>query len=323
MKTSVIIATFNGELYIKKQLESILNQTIIPNEVIIRDDCSSDNTVRIIQTFISENKLINWGVYINDVNKGWKKNFYELMEEASGDVIFYCDQDDIWDEHRIERVINKFSENINAKCIMCSYDSIDGDDNILSYGKNDGDFSPIKSESRKYYKPLGCLMAYRKELNNYIFSVVNEEDRVYFSPDQVLARISAFFNGFYELNNTLVKHRFHDRNVTNRVDIAKNLSGSSDVNERIKLLIEQNAIMEKIMKIQNIDKEKMGVDDVNNVYVFTQDRISFLSNLNFKNFFALIKHIRMHNKIEIIADVMYAMKVQKIAGKIFVMLKGD
>ena len=101
------------------------------------------------------------------------------------------------------------------------------------------------------------------------------------------------------------------------------MSGSSDVNERIKLLIEQNAIMEKIMKIQNIDKEKMGVDDVNNVYVFTQDRISFLSNLNFKNFFALIKHIRMHNKIEIIADVMYAMKVQKIAGKIFVMLKGD
>lgn len=57
MKISCIIATYNGEHFIQDQLDSILNQTVQPDEVLIRDDCSSDNTIEIIQRFILKHSL--------------------------------------------------------------------------------------------------------------------------------------------------------------------------------------------------------------------------------------------------------------------------
>nr|AIA93132.1 Glycos_transf_2 [uncultured Oenococcus sp.] len=71
----VIIATYNGEKYIQKQLQSILNQRQQPDEVIIRDDCSTDSTGNLIESFIKENGLSNWSFKINAFNKGYRGNF--------------------------------------------------------------------------------------------------------------------------------------------------------------------------------------------------------------------------------------------------------
>lgn len=321
LKTSVIIATYNGELYIKKQLESIKNQILKPDEVIIRDDCSTDNTVDIIKRFISDNKLSNWKLIINEENKGWKENFYYLMKYSLGDVIFYCDQDDVWKENRIKRTMDVFSKSDGVKCVMCSYDSIDGDGNLIVRGECDGRFAKITSRSRKYYNLMGCLMAYKKDLNKEIFSIVDSSNIRYFSPDQLLARISVFFDGFYEMNETLIEHRFHNRNVTNRADRARCLSGSCNLGERIDLLREQNEIMKRIMCVYDGKHFRKELDDANEMFVFTKHRIELLSKRTLNSFFKLIKHIKSNNKIVIIADVMYAMGVQTLAGKIFVGLK--
>lgn len=104
MKVSVVLSTYNGEEYIYEQLESLRKQTRVIDEVIIGDDCSSDQTVNICRDFIVANRLQNWSVRVNEKNKGWKINFFELLTEANGDVIFPCDQDDIWREDKIERM---------------------------------------------------------------------------------------------------------------------------------------------------------------------------------------------------------------------------
>lgn len=57
MKTSVVLSTYNGEQYIIEQLESIKNQTRIPDEVLIYDDCSTDQTVELVRNFIDKNRL--------------------------------------------------------------------------------------------------------------------------------------------------------------------------------------------------------------------------------------------------------------------------
>jgi glycosyltransferase involved in cell wall biosynthesis len=77
-----------GKKFILKQLDSILNQTLKPDEVIIRDDCSTDNTCKIIKNFINNNELDNWFFEINSCNEGYKKNFKKLLSLARGDFIF-------------------------------------------------------------------------------------------------------------------------------------------------------------------------------------------------------------------------------------------
>ena len=109
LSTSVVMATYNGEKNILEQLDSLLSQTKKINEVLICDDCSTDNTVDIISSFIEKNNLSStWHLKINEKNLGWRKNFFHLLNLASQDIIFTCDQDDIWHETKIEEMSSLF-----------------------------------------------------------------------------------------------------------------------------------------------------------------------------------------------------------------------
>lgn len=103
MKSSLLLATFNGEKYIKEQLDSIRCQTKLPDEVIICDDCSNDDTKIIILQYIEDNQLnATWKFVENTVNVGFRNNFLKLMSLANYQVIFLSDQDDIWESNKIE-----------------------------------------------------------------------------------------------------------------------------------------------------------------------------------------------------------------------------
>ena len=75
MKTSVVISSYNGEKFIYDQLESIRVQTVPVDEVIIIDDCSTDNTRAICQDFINRHSLANWLLLGNEENQGFIVNF--------------------------------------------------------------------------------------------------------------------------------------------------------------------------------------------------------------------------------------------------------
>ena len=75
------MATYNGEKYIIQQLLSIVRQTLIPDEVIIVDDGSSDCTFSLIQEFIEKYKNIEWKLFRNDVNLGWQKNYINAISK--------------------------------------------------------------------------------------------------------------------------------------------------------------------------------------------------------------------------------------------------
>ena len=104
MTTSVCMGTYNGEKYIYKQLKSIYIQTKKPDEVIICDDGSIDETVNIIRTFIKKYKLEkSWFLYVNERNKGYPKNVYDAMSIWSKENVFVADQDDIWYKDKMGR----------------------------------------------------------------------------------------------------------------------------------------------------------------------------------------------------------------------------
>ena len=109
MKISVVLCTFNGKLFIGEQLKSIVQQTRIPDELLIFDDRSTDSTVEIAES-VWANSKINALISINETRLGVEENFSRAMSKASGDVIFFCDQDDVWLPERVEKMISPFQE---------------------------------------------------------------------------------------------------------------------------------------------------------------------------------------------------------------------
>lgn len=100
-KVSVVMCTYNGEQFLKEQLDSIINQTYPIYEIVVQDDCSTDNTPLIIEEYSKRIPSIIF--YRNETQKGVNKNFYSAISKAAGEYIAISDQDDIWDIHKIEK----------------------------------------------------------------------------------------------------------------------------------------------------------------------------------------------------------------------------
>ena len=110
MKISVAMCTYNGELYLKKQLESIAYQTVFPSELIVCDDCSTDGTAQILIDF-SQKAEFPVSIYQNKGNLGSTKNFEKAIGLCSGDVVVLADQDDIWREDKLALIRETFLKN--------------------------------------------------------------------------------------------------------------------------------------------------------------------------------------------------------------------
>lgn len=109
-KVSVVMCTYNGEKYLKEQLDSILSQTYPIDEIVIQDDCSTDNTVGILRAYERENSNIH--VYANAQNLGINDNFWAAMNRAANELIAISDQDDIWLPDKIERQMNAIGDRL-------------------------------------------------------------------------------------------------------------------------------------------------------------------------------------------------------------------
>lgn len=93
---SVVMTTYNGEQFLKEQLESLMEQTLLPDEIVVADDCSTDGSLALVCDFAAAHSEVEWVVYNNDHNLGWKRNFKNAIFKARGEYSYLCDQDDIW-----------------------------------------------------------------------------------------------------------------------------------------------------------------------------------------------------------------------------------
>jgi len=110
MKISIAMCTFNGAVYLENQLASIQNQVRLPDEIIICDDGSYDDTLNILQSFSSQAPFQTY-IYPNKKRLGIKNNFEKAIRLCSGDVIVLSDQDDIWDPQKLVWIEQEFLKN--------------------------------------------------------------------------------------------------------------------------------------------------------------------------------------------------------------------
>ena len=105
---SVVMATYNGDKFIRLQIESILNQSYSNLEIVVVDDASSDNTLTILQEYANADDRIS--IYPNDKNIGFVANFERGLMLVKGEYIALSDQDDIFDKNfdsKVERTKNR------------------------------------------------------------------------------------------------------------------------------------------------------------------------------------------------------------------------
>ena len=105
MKISIAMAAYNGARYLKEQLDSFVAQTRRPDELIICDDGSSDETVEILSAF-AEKAPFDVRLQCNPENLGYTKNFSKVLSLCTGDLVFLSDQDDVWFPNKIETIVN-------------------------------------------------------------------------------------------------------------------------------------------------------------------------------------------------------------------------
>jgi glycosyltransferase involved in cell wall biosynthesis len=121
---SIAMATYNGESYLKDQLQSILSQTRTPDELIIFDDDSTDNSQKLIEAF-ARTAPFPVKLYRNEKRLGSTKNFEKAIRYCQGELIFLADQDDVWREDKLQKIATRFSEDAKIGLVFSDADLVD------------------------------------------------------------------------------------------------------------------------------------------------------------------------------------------------------
>lgn len=215
MKTSVAVCTYNGEKFLNQQLDSILNQTIPVDEIIVCDDRSSDSTAAILESYTVKHPGI-FKIYINEQNIGSVKNFEKAVSLCNNEVIFFSDQDDIWVENKVERILEAFNLYPEISVICTNGYGIDDQDKQLDV-ITVWDCPGFVKESKyqfDYFNILnlvdnfctGATMAIKKEMQKEIipFPIMDG-----FHHDRWIALVSALRNKLFFLDEKLIFYREH------------------------------------------------------------------------------------------------------------------
>ena len=202
---SVAMPTYNGEKYLREQLDSIYNQTMLPDEVVVVDDCSTDGTVGILKEYHEKCGL---KYYINEQNLGYNKNFEKAILLCHGDYIALSDQDDVWFPNKIEESYNKIREYPEDEPSLVSSFGISTNQKleplpVISHDIQKGDW---RLNLTRYYAQ-GCTLMMNRKLLEYIIPF--PEEMIY---DAYIGLTAAMIGNRYYIDKQLMYYRQHGNN---------------------------------------------------------------------------------------------------------------
>lgn len=215
MKISVAMCTYNGEKYLKEQIDSILIQTQKIDEIVVCDDGSTDKTIEILNSYSKNNPNL-FKIHINEINLRSVKNFEKAIGLCTGDFIFLSDQDDVWVDCKVEKMIAYLKKNPSIDVIATNGYCIDENSDLHEkYAIWDvPQFLRDKKIGFDYHTLIafvsnistGASMAFRKKIIPEImpFPIINN-----FHHDEWIALISSNHQSFELLNEKYFYYRIH------------------------------------------------------------------------------------------------------------------
>ena len=295
MTISIVLATYNGAQYIEEQLDSIAHQTLPPDELIICDDRSTDNTVEVVTNYINLHNLTDkWKIIVNETNLGYADNFDKVSNLATRDLIFFSDQDDTWRLDKIS-IMSEIMESHDDCQVLCTdyfpwYDSVDAPKAPKSTLKKMPDNNLLEkinlSKQSVYIGALGCCMCVRREfysrISEYFFEGWAQDDRMW--------KMSQCADGCYILHSNLVNHRIHGHNTAT-------YGKYHTIERRVKLFTDMLLADKQMLKyISTTTVSNKGATILRKHIEMMQLRIDLLSNKKYFNVLSLIKYIPYYEK---------------------------
>lgn len=221
MKVAVLMATYNGEKYIKEQINSILNQSFDNFDLLIRDDGSKDRTKSIILKMAQKDSRVKL-IGSDSKNVGQLKNFEFLMKyiDAKYTYVFFSDQDDIWFPQKIELTLKGFKNNYSKfQLVYTNYEVRDFNKNDHGRIRYDGKIPDRISFERLLFQNwiMGCTMAINFSLNEVAKNIPSSAE----NHDNWISNVAAMLGDIEYISTPTMIHRIHENNVTQNENTKK------------------------------------------------------------------------------------------------------
>ena len=213
MTVSVIMATYNGEKYIREQLDSIVPFLKEGDELIVSDDESSDSTLDIVRGYQNTCKMIH---LTENGHTGSSTNFASAVPKCKGEIVLFCDQVDLWMPEKLETVRKAFEENPKIEMLMHNAGYCDADGNIV-----EGDIFSRRHPKHGFMNNLihsayyGCCMAAKR---SFLMCYVPLPDKSV-PYDQYFSLIAEHKHVAMFLEDRLIFHRYHGMNQSKKMTI--------------------------------------------------------------------------------------------------------
>lgn len=213
------MATYNGAKFIREQLDSLAKQTLLPVELVICDDRSTDQTAEVIREFAATAPF-PVHLHINEKNLGWRDNFMKAAGLCKGDLISFCDQDDVWLPTKLEKCAKPFED----RHVLLAYHNATITDQHL---KPEGSLAPLIQAREGLNPPQsldpmlianGFCLVFRRELLN--FTRLREGSSDFWCPtekashDQWFFFIASALGSIYYISEPLAYFRRHGNTTT-------------------------------------------------------------------------------------------------------------
>lgn len=207
VRVSVAMVTYNGEKYIRQQLDSVLQQLTEQDEVVVSDDGSGDGTIAVLEEYQNRDRRVR---VVKGPRSGIKKNVEHALRQCRGDIIFLADQDDIWKSNKVERVLAVMDQ---EKCMLVIHDAevFQEDPEQITmqsfFAFRNAGPGVIKNMIKNSY--IGCCMTFRRELLEKALPIPSGLEM----HDQWIGILSDFYFGrSVFLKEPLLSYRRHGDN---------------------------------------------------------------------------------------------------------------
>jgi glycosyltransferase involved in cell wall biosynthesis len=282
MKISIAMATYNGSKYIQEQLDSFVTQTRKPDELVVCDDNSTDETVSILNQF-AKDAPFEVRVFVNKENLGYSQNFSRSLSLCTGDLVFLSDQDDVWFSNKIQLVENLAKEDKYSQIFMNDAELTYQDLTTTGLTKL-GQIRALGMSEDKFW--MGCCMAVHKDFLQLLLPIPEQ----FKGHDVWLVQFGEALQCRKIIPQALQFYRRHESNtssfIANQTQKAKKKNFLSTVADRI-FLVSKNK------KIQTLESTIKRADIT----------INFITNL--------IKTLDIEEKVSLRDKMINFMKLQQ------------
>jgi len=205
MKIAIVMATYKGQELVEEQFQSLFRQSQLPDEIVVRDDCSPDKTMEKLEQIRKESP-VPVTIHSGKTNLGYIRNFTEALKTAQADIYFYCDQDDVWFPNKIEKHLGIYKAS-PATLAIISNQEIVGPDLTPSGRTSLAEITNIRRTDHDFVH--GCCTSFRHGL--YPAAIAPPK---YFAHDDWIHALASACGRRIVIEQPLQLFRRHDRTTT-------------------------------------------------------------------------------------------------------------